>query len=60
MIVTHEVTIDLLERKSVPQIEATQFDRYTRDVKVTLLAGGEPWMIPEDVSVVMRYSCSDG
>ena len=60
MIVTHEVTIDLLERKFVPQIEATQFDRYSREVKVKLFAGDEPWLIPEDVSVVMRYSSSDG
>lgn len=60
MIVTHQVTIDLLERKSVPQIEASQNDRYTREVAVHLFSGEESWNIPQDISVVIRYCCSDG
>ena len=60
MIVTHQVTIDLLERKAVPQIEATQNDQFTRELIITLMAGEEPWQIPEDATVVVRYCASDG
>ena len=60
MIVTHEVTIDLMERKSVPQIEATQFDRYCREIEVKLYTGEVPWVIPQGASVVIQYCCSDG
>lgn len=60
MIVTHQVTIDLLERKSVPQIEASQNDRFTRQLQVHLYSGEQPWAIPGDVSVVVRYCHSDG
>lgn len=60
MIVTHELTIDLKERGAVPKVEATQDDRYTRDLAITLVSGGESWPVPGDAAVVIRYRKSDG
>lgn len=60
MIVTHQLTIDLLERKSIPQIEATQNDRLSRKMAVSLLSGERTWQVPQYASVVIRYYRSDG
>lgn len=60
MIVTHEITMDLLDRKSVPGIDATQDDRYTRNIAVTLLSGEQAWIYPDDGETVIRYSKPDG
>lgn len=60
MIVTHNVTIDLADLGSYPQIDAMQDDQYTRDLAISLLSGEEEWPIPEDASVVIRYCKSDG
>ena len=50
-----------LTRYSGPQtIYAAQDDKFSRDVEIILLSDGLPWMIPEDVSVQIRYSKSDG
>ena len=60
MIVTHDITIDLQNRKGVPRVDATQDDRYTRDIAITLMSGAEPWEFPSDAVTVIRYSKSDG
>lgn len=60
MIVTHDITIDLQNRKGVPRVDATQDDRYTRDIAITLMSGAEPWKFPSDAVTVIRYSKSDG
>lgn len=60
MIVTHNVTIDLLDRGSIPRIDAMQDDRYTRELAISLMTGTEPWIIPEDAAAVIRYCKSDG
>ncbi len=60
MIVTHNVTMDLQEKSTVPQIDASQDDQYTRNLAITLLSGGEPWTVPADARVVVRYQKSDG
>lgn len=60
MIVTHEITIDLQNRKGVPRVDATQDDRYTRDIAISLMSGTEPWEFPSDAVTVIRYSKSDG
>lgn len=60
MIVTHEITIDLQDRKQVPKIDASQDDRYTRDIAITILSGNQPWLFPEGASTVIRYCKADG
>lgn len=60
MIVTHNITIDLLDKGAVPQIDATQDDQYTRDIAISLMEGDAPWTIPTDAAAVIRYCKSDG
>lgn len=60
MIVTHEITVDLKNRKQVPTIDASQDDRYSRDIAITILSGDEPWIFPEGASTVIRYCKADG
>ena len=60
MIVTHNVIIDLSDRENYPQIDVMQDDQYTRNLAICLMTGTEPWNVPQDVSVVIRYCKSDG
>ncbi len=60
MIVTHKITMDLQDKSSVPQIDATQDDQYTRNIAITLLSAGANWPVPGDAQVVIRYQKSDG
>lgn len=60
MIITNKVTMDLKQLSWVAAIAAVQDDRYSRNLEITLLSGGEIWEIPEDAAVVIRYSKPDG
>jgi len=60
MIVTHNITIDLLDKGAVPQVDATQDDQYTRNLAIALMEGKTPWTIPEDAAAVIRYRKGDG
>lgn len=60
MIVTHNITIDLLDKGAVPQVDATQDDQYTRNLAIALMEGETPWTIPEDSAAVIRYCKGDG
>jgi len=60
MIITNKVTMDLKQLSWVAAIGAVQDDRYSRNLEITLLSGGEIWTIPEDAAVVIRYSKPDG
>lgn len=60
MIITHKITMDLECRGAMPQIEAVQDDRYTRDVAITLTAGGAAWAPPEGTGIMVRYRKPDG
>lgn len=62
MIVTHKVTMDLLHPGQIPRITAIQDDQYTRNVEISLYSGSDPWLIPEDVSVLIYYrkNCGTG
>ena len=52
--------MELTQNTSSPVIYAVQDDRYSRQLELTLLAGGTPWIIPEDAGVLIRYLKSDG
>lgn len=60
MIITHKVNLDLMESGTMPKINAVQSDRYTRKLEITLYLGGEVWEIPEEASVLIRYTRADG
>lgn len=60
MIVTHKISLDMVNAGGMPRIEAVQDDRYTRNVELTLTADGEPWEIPQGITVAVRYRKSDG
>lgn len=60
MIITNKVTMDLKQLSWVAAIAAVQDDRYSRNLEITLLSGGETWEIPADAAVVIRYSKPDG
>ena len=60
MIVTHQISLDMMKAGEMLQIEAVQDDRYTRDVALTLTAGEEDWIVPETASVMVRYRKADG
>jgi len=60
MIITDARTIDLKTHNQTKPIFAVQDDRYSHNLELTLLSGGEPWEIPENSSVVIRYSKPDG
>ncbi|MBQ7801713.1 MAG: metallophosphoesterase [Oscillospiraceae bacterium] len=60
MLTTQKVTMDLWKECPPHRLQASQDDCYTRAIEFTLLAGGDPWEIPEDAAVVIRYSKEDG
>ena len=52
--------MDLTRRDPEPCIEMVQDDKYSRDVQISLLSGGVPFLLPEDCSVLIRYKKRDG
>ena len=60
MIITHKVTVDLLEKTERSPIELMQDDRYSRDLQLTLLTNGAAWTIPSGAAAVVYYSKGDG
>lgn len=59
MIVTHNLTIDLVEKQAPCIVDAVQGDS-ARCLELELLENGKPWQIPQDVSAVIRYAKPDG
>ena len=63
MIVTHKIDMDLLsknENAAVPQIHAVQGDCNSRRLMLSMRVGQELWLVPQDVTVQMRYRKPDG
>ncbi len=59
MKLTHTVTMDLLRRGIPPKIDAVQDDSGTRVLALKLLAGGKPWVVPQDAQVIVHYAKPD-
>lgn len=55
MTITHEITLDFASIDQPARIFVKQGDTFTRQVAITLLADGEPWEVPEDAAVLIRY-----
>ena len=60
MIITHKLTMDLLEPGQMPRVHAVQDDQYARNLELTLWVGKEAWTIPEAATVIIRYRKPDG
>lgn len=60
MKVTSKIQLDLKIRRTVPQVNAVQYDVDTREVEIALTSCGLPWEVPEGTSVAMGYRKPDG
>lgn len=60
MIITNKINMDLKRQPWIAAIDAVQDDRYSRNLELTLLSGGEIWTVPENADVLIRYSKADG
>lgn len=60
LVITHKLAMNLEGKERTPWIEVSQWDAYTRQIRLLLLEGKTPWEIPEDVTVVIRYQRPDG
>lgn len=56
-----KLEIDLLDPpRAIPRIYLVQGDHYSRKLQVTLLAGEDPWQIPDGAVIGLRYRKQDG
>lgn len=60
MLVTHSIEVNLTDRKELNKLHMVQGDRNTRAVEITLLEGENPWQVPEEAVVLVRYRKPDG
>lgn len=60
MIITSKLKMDLERAGVTPVIHAVQDDSYSRDLEITLLAGGLPCLIPGTATALVRYCKADG
>ena len=59
MLLHHEITIDLINPGPVPRVHVKQGDAMSRNIRITLLADGQPWPIPYGATAVVRYHAHD-
>ncbi len=59
MLMTHKITLDLLDPGTPPRIQVKQGDTLTRSLEITLFAGGEAWPIPAGVTPMVRWFACD-
>ena len=60
MKVVHKIDIHLDDMKRLPPIDVSQGDDKTRILELSLYSGGQPWDVPEGVSVAVAYSGPGG
>ena len=59
MIITHKVKMDLMQREVTPRVDVVQGDVCTRVLELALFSGGKEWLVPEGVSIAVRYAKPD-
>lgn len=59
MQITHKITLDLMHPEVTARIPVKQGDALSRNLEVTLLCDGEPWLIPAEVSPLVRWCACD-
>lgn len=60
MIVTTQISSDLMSPGFPPLVHAVQGEQYSRQVLMHLYNGGTPWTVPGGVDIALRYQKSDG
>lgn len=60
MILTTKITMDLSNPAPAPVIHAVQDDQYSRNLELTQLSNGIPWIPPEGTTAIVSYRKSDG
>ena len=55
MNVTSKISVDLTRSNMGTRVDAVQGDGNTRQVEITLLAGGAPWTPPDGVEAAIAY-----
>lgn len=59
MYITHDIEIDLVHPGTTPRVYVKQGDVMSRNVRITLYENGQPWLIPENATAVIRYHAYD-
>lgn len=60
MRITHNLAIDLQNKGNLKKIDVVQGDTYTRSVSIKLYDNGILWDIPQESTILVRYSKPDG
>lgn len=60
MMITNNVTMDLMLPGYPAVMYAVQEDRYTRQLRIELKCSGMNWPVPENVALRVRYARPDG
>lgn len=61
MLITHKIALDMMRPETPPRIHVKQGDAMTRSLEVTLFCDGEPWLIPGNVTPLVRWrACEPG
>ena len=55
----HKIALDLMQQQEMPRIQVRQGDAYSRTVAITLTAEGEPWNVPGDARLLIRFRAHD-
>lgn len=58
-VITSNIRMDFVRPENTPLVYAVQGERLTRRVELELYCDGEPWIIPETVTPVIRYGRID-
>lgn len=53
------ISMDLQQSKTIPVVEAVQGDIWSRDLEVHLFSNKEPYRIPENTAILIRYRKAD-
>lgn len=53
--IIHEIHMDLVNRGTPCRIDAVQGEQGSRSIRAYLYAAGQPWVVPDDVVVSLRY-----
>lgn len=59
MIITHKITMNLAKRDVSPLVDVMQDDKYSRNLEIRLLKDLQPFDIPSDCSILVRYEKAD-
>lgn len=59
MMMEHLFSLDLLNPGLPHRIQVKQGDTMTHSLRINLLSGGEPWLIPAEVIPAVRWSACD-